>query len=42
MTEEQIVQEVLSNLKIENPCPMLLGRMRGLKETTKTAPKKEL
>jgi hypothetical protein len=31
MTEEQIVQDVLSNLKIENPCPMLLGRMKGEK-----------
>ena len=29
MTEEQIVQDVLSNLKIENPCPMLLGRLKG-------------
>lgn len=29
MTEEQIVQDVLSNLKIENPCPMLIGRMKG-------------
>ncbi|MBL4649605.1 MAG: hypothetical protein JKY03_07730 [Aureispira sp.] len=29
MTEEEIVQDVLSNLKIENPCPMLLGRLKG-------------
>jgi len=29
MTEEQMVQDVLSNLKIENPCPMLLGRLKG-------------
>lgn len=29
MTEEKIVQDVLSNLKIENPCPMLLGRLKG-------------
>jgi hypothetical protein len=29
MTEEQIVQDVLPNLKIENPCPMLLGRLKG-------------
>jgi hypothetical protein len=29
MTEEEMVQDVLSNLKIENPCPMLLGRLKG-------------
>lgn len=29
MTEAEIVQDVLSNLKIEKPCPMLLGRLKG-------------
>lgn len=29
MTEAEIVQDVLSNLKIENPCPMLIGRLKG-------------